>query len=566
MFLRKQFLLLISLALFLAACQSGQVGEQRPFTRYNYFDFEAEVARLAVQKPMVEKTVLSNGEAQTEVDTIYWPRELALFVNSDINNARSKDRYEVNVAEGQLEGDRVVTYTAINDNEKVQLMEQTFTNNRCSKVYVKRGVESRFQESWQELTYEPGLGYRIIGHQNVELAFESALEVVGRFVNQSHRWRGSIQLREGQVLPLVFELYTEADNPRMIIHNGDERIEANEVVLKGDSIRVKLPVFLSTIKGVVHNNSIEGSWHNEAKGPDYVLPFTAKRSSAPRFASNGEPTDFSGKWEVDFSPGEEVCKAIGMFEQNGSHVTGTFITETGDYRFLEGAVSGDSLLLSTFDGAHAFLFKAAMNEDQLSGQFWSGKHWLEPWTAVRNPEFELANPESLTYLVDENERFDFLVQDRDGNVVSLTDERFKDKVTIVQIIGSWCPNCMDETAYLANLHRNYASEGLEVVALCFEKHGDDPTAAYKGMDRMKAHFNAGYDFYLAGDASKAEACEVFPMLNEISSFPTTVFLDRKGEVRKIHTGFYGPGTGDYYNRFVESTDEFVRALLMEKPA
>lgn len=564
MFLRQRNLLLLIVLLILVGCQSSQMGDQQPFTRYNYFDFEAEVARLIELKPLVEKTVLSNGTSETATDTLSWKRELALFLTSDINNSRNTDRYDISVEEGNAPGNRKVTYRAKEAEQQVQIIEHTFANNACQRIYIKRGISSRFQESWQELTYEPGSGYHILGHQDVELSFESEMEIRARFVNTDTRWHGVLDL-EDDALPFMFDWQVTGDAPRMVIYNGAEAIEATEVTLNGDSFMVQLPVFLSSITGVVKDGRMVGVWKNEAKGPRYNLNFSATYGNKPRFNSKDVVADFSGKWEVDFSPEtEDFYKAIGIFNQNGSNVTGTFLTETGDYRYLEGAVSGDSLLLSTFDGAHAFLFKAAMTPDGIVGQFRSGKHWSEPWVGTRNEAFELTNPDSLTYLMPGYDRFNFEVTDRDSNVITLDDERFLGKVTIVQILGTWCPNCMDETAYLAELHEAYNEKGLEIVGLCFERCCEDNTHSYRAMDRLTKHFDLQYPFYLAGPLSKKSAGEAFPMLNEIISFPTTVFIDRKGNVRKIHTGFYGPGTGDYYTRYVEHTDEFVRALLMEK--
>ena len=53
------------------------------------------------------------------------------------------------------------------------------------------------------------------------------------------------------------------------------------------------------------------------------------------------------------------------------------------------------------------------------------------------------------------------------------------------------------------------------------------------------------------------------MLNKIISYPTTIFIDKKGNVRKIYTGFSGPATGEAYTDFVKETTEFVEMLLRE---
>ncbi|HRP58875.1 MAG TPA: TlpA disulfide reductase family protein, partial [Vicingus sp.] len=147
--------------------------------------------------------------------------------------------------------------------------------------------------------------------------------------------------------------------------------------------------------------------------------------------------------------------------------------------------------------------------------------------------------------------------------ISLSDDKYRDKVVIVNIMGPWCPNCKDETAYLTELHKKYQSQGLEIVALSFDKTTDLETAK-NNIRKIQKHFNAQFDFLIAGKASKIEAAKTLPMLNQIMSYPTTVFIDKKGKVRKIRTGFYGPGTGNYYKRYTEETDLFIQSLLKEK--
>jgi thiol-disulfide isomerase/thioredoxin len=272
--------------------------------------------------------------------------------------------------------------------------------------------------------------------------------------------------------------------------------------------------------------------------------------------------DISGRWETDFSRGtEDSSKAIGVFKQRKNHLEGTFLTPTGDYRFLEGSVDGKNLTLSCFDGSHAFLFKGEINgNESLIGTFWSGLHWSEPWTARRNESFELPNPDSLTFLKQGYKKLEFSFPDLEGKKVSLADEKFKNKVVIVQIMGSWCPNCMDETVFLSNLYNKKNKKDLEIIGLAFEKI---PERAHQNLLRLKDKFKVNYPILLAGPSDKKEAAKALPALNHIMSFPTTIFIDKKGIVRKIHTGFSGPATGSEYDKFKEEFNLFVDKLLKE---
>jgi hypothetical protein len=62
---------------------------------------------------------------------------------------------------------------------------------------------------------------------------------------------------------------------------------------------------------------------------------------------------------------------------------------------------------------------------------------------------------------------------------------------------------------------------------------------------------------IAGISDKDEAAKKLPMLERVYAFPTTIFIDRRGQVRKIHSGFSGPATGEHYAQLV---DEFKRTL------
>jgi len=159
-------------------------------------------------------------------------------------------------------------------------------------------------------------------------------------------------------------------------------------------------------------------------------------------------------------------------------------------------------------------------------------------------------------------KIDFSFKGIDDQLVSLSDEKFQDKVVIVNIMGPWCPNCKDETVYLSNLYKEKKEEGLEIVALSFDRT-DDVEVAKKNIKKIKSHFGADYDFLLAGTADKKEAAKALPMLNHIMSYPTSIFLDKKGNIRKIRTGFYGPGTGAYHTRYIEKTNDFIEQLLTE---
>lgn len=383
-------------------------------------------------------------------------------------------------------------------------------------------------------------------------------------------------LKPGQWL---FELHIDSGSPeltipfnvevvdagQLVIRNADERIEVREIAYKNDSVFIKIPVFGSEFKGKITGNAMTGNYFNYNKTKVSPIPFVATFGKSDRFETEERPlVDFSGNWQVTFGTGERTSPAIGVFKQTGEKVTGTFKTETGDYRYLEGVVNGNRMQLSCFDGAHAFLFSATQNEGLIEGMFWSGDTWKQAWTAQKSDNPELGDMKTLTYIKPGYDRFTFAFPNDRGETVSLDDERYRGKVVIVQIFGTWCPNCMDETRYLTELYKKYHPEGLEIIGLDFETRTDFDYFKTR-IERFRNDLNVPWELLLAGPANKTKAAEALPMLNKVISYPTAIFIDKTGKVREIHTGFSGPGTGDDYEHYKTETEELVESLLGEGP-
>lgn len=375
------------------------------------------------------------------------------------------------------------------------------------------------------------------------------------------KYRAVLQVQDQQELPFIFEVENDS---LLTIFNADEKITVDEIRYSNDSVRIQTPVFEGYIIAKIDKNGLKGSFIKPSL--DRIVPFEAKLST-DRFLSKKENSkNISGKWQTVFSENTDSSYiARGDFKQIGQKVTGTFRTTTGDYRYLEGILDGDSLKLSTFDGAHAFLFTAKITDNEMNGFFYSGNHWKESFTATLNNDYELPNEENLTFIKKGYQGFDFAFPDTRGRLVSLRDPEFRNKVTIVQIMGTWCPNCLDESKYLVNYLKENPHKDLKLVGLAFEV-AKTRTAAYQRINRLKERLNIEYPLLLAqyGNlADKKMAQRKLPMLNHLISYPTTIFIDKKGKVRKIHTGFNGPATGEKYNDFKTDFEQFVDGLLKE---
>ncbi|MFT5818803.1 MAG: thiol-disulfide isomerase/thioredoxin [Crocinitomix sp.] len=382
-------------------------------------------------------------------------------------------------------------------------------------------------------------------------------------------WHSEFKINATTMLPVTFLLEKGKKTVRLFVINADESIELTDIVQKKDSLFISFPAFDSQLKAkILKKNCIVGSWFNYAKGDNYAIPFTCVNEYLPRFPKMGSTVDIFGKWEVTFDYDKEPEKAIGVFDPITTHcsysqkdvVKGTFLTETGDYRYLEGVVSNDSLYLSTFDGSHAFLFRSKLKQDTLWGEFLSGTHYKSNWYAVRNASFELTDPDSLTYLVTDD-NIHLSLPDLNNNTYVYPNEDTKGKATLIQIMGTWCPNCLDESKYLVEQKKKFGDQ-LEIIAVTFETQKTTEERIAK-VKKYKENLNLNYTFLIGGKASKTSASELFPMLNRVISFPTLIFIDKEGEVKRIHTGFNGPGTGMYYDEFVEKTDSLIEQLIKE---
>jgi thiol-disulfide isomerase/thioredoxin len=382
-------------------------------------------------------------------------------------------------------------------------------------------------------------------------------------IPEAGTWRGILHL-QGQELPFNFQVNHLDPGLEMIMMNGEELIRLDEPTFSGDSIRIPMHIFDTQIVAEYCTGSMEGHWVKNYL-EDYVIPFSATSGKSFRFTEDPvmPPYDINGRWEVYFLSGSDSSLAIGVFRQHQTQLEGTFLLTTGDYRYLAGEVEGDSLRLSTFDGEHAYLFKSRIvSQDTMRGIFWSGKTWNQPWMAIRNPAISLPDAESLTFLKPGYDRIDFKLSDMGGRMVSMEDPRFTDKVVIIQLFGTWCPNCMDETRFLSPWYNTNRQRDIEIIAIAFERK-DDINYARERITRMKERFNINYEFLFGGRSEKSVAASVLPMLNTVVSFPTMIIIDKKGKVRRIYTGFSGPGTGVQYKKFVEEFDQFMDRILDE---
>jgi thiol-disulfide isomerase/thioredoxin len=371
----------------------------------------------------------------------------------------------------------------------------------------------------------------------------------------------------GGELPFGLDLVQKDSGVVGYLVNGQERLLLSEVKIDGSHLEIRMPGYENVLTADATGDQLRGEiFLVKLGGKNQHVPLKATLGENYRFFASPatDNADLSGRWAVTFTEeGGAPEVAVGEFSQSHDAVSGTFLTTTGDHRFLAGQVKGDQVYLSTFDGAHVFLYKAQLMPDgTLAGDFWSGLAYHEKWTARRDAAAALPDAYGLTAMRPGIRHFDFAFPDLSGTTVSSKDPQFRGKVLIVALAGSWCPNCHDEAAFLAPLYQDYRGKGLEIVSLMFEHFGDFPQAA-EATQRFRQHYGIEYTTLIAGISDKDDAAKRLPMLKSFVAFPTTIFIDRKGNVRKIHTGYSGPATGDHYVQFVNEVKATLDQLLAE---
>jgi len=376
-------------------------------------------------------------------------------------------------------------------------------------------------------------------------------------------WRGVAKVKEGLEIPFNFEINEKSGQQKLYFRNAEESFEGGQVKQTADSLFVKLDQFDNELAFAIAGDQLTGTLRKQDQAGK-PLTIIAERKNY-RFETSGKPAadNYSGSYDVVFkSPNGKEEKTVGLFKQTGNKLTGTFLRITGDSRFLEGLVEGNQFQLSSFIGSSPAYYKGTFQADgTLNGEVLSARG-SQPFTGVKNAHAALPDAYKLTYLKPGYKTLDFSFPDVNGKKISLKDEKYKNKVVVLTITGSWCPNCVDEATFIAPWYKVNQKRGVEVIALHYER-STEPEYAKKVMTRFRERFGIEYDQVIAGTADKQVVAESLPALDSFLSFPTTIIIDKQGNVAQIHTGFNGPATGKFYDEFKKEFNAEIDTLLKQ---
>ena len=378
----------------------------------------------------------------------------------------------------------------------------------------------------------------------------------------SIKYHAYVEGYKGRPIPFTVEVLESAKTERIVIRNAAERLVTDPFRKVGDSVFVTLPFFDAEFHLKQGDNGMDGYWVRHLPAGDRRYRLHLIQGYSPRFPS-GEPAkvNVSGLWDMNFNGHHH--SNVGYFTQDRTgRVTGSILSVSGDDRFLEGRVVGDSLFLSTFDGSHCYLYATRVNsrtQSLDSGHYYASANKPSNFTGTFNPGAKLEDVYTLTKMKPGVDSLSFRFKNLKGEEISYPNAQTYNKVTVIQFLGSWCPNCMDETAFLLDYQKKNPGK-ISVIGLAYER-SNDWVLSRNSVQKLVDRFGIPYPVLVTGyKNSNEEVLASMPQLANYEAFPTMILIDKKGKVQKIHTGFSGPGTGKFYTEFEKEFSDMVNAL------
>jgi thiol-disulfide isomerase/thioredoxin len=391
------------------------------------------------------------------------------------------------------------------------------------------------------------------------LAASGACDHAGPGTSGAQWYHAQIETSTGEEIPFFLQVPEACDGRTAIIVNGEERIQV-ACEKRGRQVEIKFPVYGTRILATSLNaGTLEGTWIR-----DYLpverqrMAFRAVPVDTPepsrrfQFESGaGSPKDVSGVWRMQF---DLHGPAKGTFAQSAGVVSGTaeMPSEYGDLRFLAGSVNHERFSVSSFDGQHAYLLEGHVQPDGgIAGTFICCDDVRDTFVAQRSEDFQVVDPLQQVKVISDDRHFDF---------DELHKPKYDGKAVIVELFGTWCPNCNDLAPVLGELYQTHHRDGLEVVGLAFEL-SQDPAYNEARLAAYRQRHRLTWDVVIAQAEPDVLFARGAARLSSINGVPVTIFLNRDRTVHAIYAGFSGPATGAEHrqaiDRFRTLTQEIV---------
>jgi thiol-disulfide isomerase/thioredoxin len=369
------------------------------------------------------------------------------------------------------------------------------------------------------------------------------------------------------VIPFRLDIVGEGTSVKGILYNGDDQETTTSAKVENGAVVLKLEHYLTTIVASEKDGHLDGKVQIRGdKGPE-GNPFHASRY-VPRAAAAGSVPSIDGVWEIphETNKGEKAWRFI--VKQSGADVSAAILRVDGDTGALTGQYQDGKFVLSHFDGSRPARMEVRAVDNGTLEIVQSGSNRDGTLVAYRPQEArakglpEPANYTAHTTMRDANEVFTFKLPDVNGKVLSNEDPKFKGKVVLAIVTGTWCPNCHDEAQYLVQLDKKYRDKGLAIVALDFEEPEQQASLARERA--FVKQYGVKYTYLIAG--APAEMWEKVPQLVNLNTWPATVFIGRDGRVKAIHSGFASPASGEFNRQLQQEFTARIEQLLAQEPA
>jgi thiol-disulfide isomerase/thioredoxin len=372
-------------------------------------------------------------------------------------------------------------------------------------------------------------------------------------------WRAVLDLAGG-ALPFALLIEQVGNGWHGKLCNGDDCDQISAVRMKGDSLVLEIADYDATMTALLRGDSLTGYYHNVGSNGPRTIPLRAVRGRWPVATASKR---LIGRWNATYFQEGGTSPRVFEFRNAPAGFQGRMISSIADYGPFSGTAVGDSFALGHFDGSSVYLLTGKLEGDTLRGIFHAGLRTQTPWKAVRSTGApHLRSPTEVTS-ADTREPLRFAFPDLKGRTVRSDDSRFRGKVVLVDVFGSWCPTCHDAAPELMRLYRRYHRRGLEVVGLAFEATGDTAVDA-RQVRRYRDKFGIPFPLLLAGIYDSESMAAALPQLRNLVAFPTVIFLGRDGRVRRIHAGFHSLAAGPQHTRRVREFEREIEQLLNEK--
>jgi thiol-disulfide isomerase/thioredoxin len=370
----------------------------------------------------------------------------------------------------------------------------------------------------------------------------------------------------GTDVPFRFEIATSGAMAQGFFFEGDRKIGSTSGTLTDGVLTFDYDFLNTTLTLMRFGNELKGTYQNHR--PNAKPQEVHASRFTPAVSGDVDPPQVAGDWEMRRFTEEATAPRDTrtwhlLLRQSGPVVSGAILRIDGDTGTLVGRWNGPDLVMSHFAGERPLLFAATANADgTLTVTINGAQHYM----TVRSTEArakgipEPPDPSRYTSVTDPTVPFKFSFPDVTGVMMSNTDARFRGKVVILSIGGSWCPNCHDEAPFLSELYRDYRARGLEIAGLMFENDAD-PKIARPRVQTFIKRYNVIYPMLIAGTTQNI--AEKLPQIVNFGAYPTTIFLGRDGRVRSVHAGFASPATGAEHDRLTKEVRELVERLLAE---